>query len=167
MTKPRAEAPPPPPRAGPARPPEPSARLAAVAARLRQGGLKHSEVRDAVVEEFFRAGRHLSVDDLLERVRARVPETGYSTVYRTLKLLVEHGFASERDFGGAHTLFEPADTPHHDHAICTTCGEVTEFEDDELEALQVRVARRLGFEAASHRLELYGRCARCAGTTER
>jgi len=139
-----------------------AARVAAVAARLRQDGMKHSDVRDAVLEEFFKAGHHLSVDGLLARVRARIPDTGYTTVYRTLRLLVQQGLALERDFGGTHTLFEPADTPHHDHAICSQCGEVMEFEDSDLEALQSRVARRLGFEVVSHRLEIYGRCRRCA-----
>lgn len=124
-------------------------------------------MRDVVVEEFFSGEHHQSVEGLLARVRARAPETGYSTVYRTLKLLVEHGFAAERDFGGSHTLFEPADTPHHDHAICQECGRVTEFEDDALEAVQARAASRLGFEVTAHRLELYGRCSRCAARPRR
>ena len=96
--------------------------MAAVSARLKGHGLKRSGVRDAVVEEFFRAGTHVSIDDLLDRVRERIPATGYSTVYRTMRLLVDHGFATTRDFGGAHTLFEPADTRHHDHIVCTQCG---------------------------------------------
>ncbi|GEJ57729.1 transcriptional repressor [Anaeromyxobacter diazotrophicus] len=132
-----------------------------MAASLRDAGLRRSRVRDIVVEEFFAAAQHMSVEALLDRVRKRAPETGLSTVYRTLKVLVEHGFAAERDFGGAHTLFEPADTPHHDHAVCVACGRVIEFEDDALEAIQARVASSLGFEVTAHRLELYGRCPSC------
>jgi Fur family ferric uptake transcriptional regulator len=138
--------------------------VAAFSARLKERGLRRSSVRDEVVSEFFRAGRHVSIDELLARVRGRFPDTGYATVYRTLRLLVDTGFASARDFGGARTLFEPADIPHHDHLVCTACGEVREFEDPAIEALQEKVAQRAGFEIASHRLELYGRCAACSAS---
>lgn len=139
-----------------------SARAAVISGSLKNRGMKHSAVRDVVVEEFLRAGTHVSIEELLERVRARVPATGYSTVYRTLRLLADQGLATQRDFGGAHTLFEPADTHHHDHLVCLSCGKVQEFEDVEIEKLQEKAARRLGFEIASHRLELYGRCSSCA-----
>ncbi len=138
-----------------------SARVAAISARLKDRGFKHSAVRDIVLEEFFRAGTHVSIEQLLERVRARVPATGYSTVYRTLRLLAEYGYATARDFGGAHTLFEPADTHHHDHVVCLSCGKVREFEDVAIEKLQEKAARRLGFRITSHRLELYGLCSSC------
>jgi Fur family ferric uptake transcriptional regulator len=139
-----------------------SARVSAISQRLKQRGLKHSAVRDVILEEFFRAGSHVSIEQLLERVRARVPATGYSTVYRTLRLLVDSGHATARDFGGAHTLFEPADTHHHDHVVCLKCGTVREFEEKAIEELQAQVARRLGFTITSHRLELYGLCSSCA-----
>jgi Fur family ferric uptake transcriptional regulator len=119
-------------------------------------------VRDVVVEEFLRAGTHLTIEQLLERARARGLETGYSTVYRTLRLLVDNGLATTRDFGGSQTLFEPTDRRHHDHIVCVGCGQVREFEDPEIEALQERAAGRLGFRITSHRLELYGLCASCA-----
>lgn len=137
-------------------------RAAAISARLKGRGLKRSAVRDVVVEEFLRAGTHVSIEQLLKRVRVRVPATGYSTVYRTLRLLVETGDAAARDFGGAQTLFEPADRRHHDHIVCLKCGEVREFEENAIEKLQERVARRLGFRITSHRLELYGLCSGCA-----
>jgi Fur family ferric uptake transcriptional regulator len=136
--------------------------VAAISGQLKAQGLKHSAVRDLVLEEFLRARTHLSIEQLLERVRARVPGTGYSTVYRTLRLLVEKGYASARDFGGAQTLFEPADKRHHDHIVCVSCGKVQEFEDRGIEELQERAARRLGFRITSHRLELYGLCTPCA-----
>ena len=140
------------------------ARVAAISGRLKEQGLKRSAVRDVVVEEFLRQGTHVSIEQLLERVRARVPATGYSTVYRTLRLLVEHGHAVARDFGGSRTLFEPADKRHHDHIVCVRCGTVREFEDKEIEALQEKAARRLGFRFTSHRFELFGLCPACAGS---
>jgi Fur family ferric uptake transcriptional regulator len=139
-----------------------SSRALLVSERLRADGLKHSSVRDAVLEAFFAAGKHVSIEELTRKTRDRVPQAAYSTVYRTLKLLVEKGYAAERDFGGTQTLYEPASGDHHDHLICTSCGSVTEFEDDAIERMQERVASRHGFEMRSHRLELYGHCARCS-----
>jgi len=137
-------------------------RLQEIHALLKAKGLKHSAVRDVVLEEFFGAGSHVSIEELLARVRRRAPTAGYSTVYRTLRLLVESGQAVARDFGGAQTLFEPADTRHHDHVVCLRCGVIREFEEAAIEDLQEKVARRLGFQVTSHRLELYGLCAACA-----
>lgn len=137
------------------------ARAAEVSAKLARSGLKRSAVRNAVLEAFFACQGHVTVDELLSRAREILPGVGHSTVYRTMKLLVDHGEAISRDFGGGHARFEPASAHHHDHVVCTRCGAVREFEDEEIEHLQRQVARRLGFEIDSHRLELYGRCADC------
>lgn len=145
----------------------PGAELAAAAsARLARAGLKRSAVRNAVIEAFFAGEGHATLDELLARARERLPGVGPSTVYRTMKLLVEHGLATARDFGDRHARFEPA-SGHHDHVVCTRCGAVREFEDEEIEHLQRVVARRLGFEIESHRLELYGRCAACRAAEAR
>jgi len=77
-------------------------------------------------------------------------------------VLVESGVASARQFGDGQTRYEAAaGREHHDHLICTTCGEIEEFADEQIEALQALVARRHGFEIESHKLELYGRCSGC------
>jgi len=148
-------------------PPDAAERAASVSARLARAGLKRSAVRNAVIEAFFASEGHVTVDELLLRAREILPSVGPSTVYRTMKLLVEHGFATSRDFGGGHARFEPASGRHHDHVVCTRCGAVREFEDQEIELLQQQVARRLGFEIDSHRLELYGRCAACRAADAR
>ncbi len=139
-----------------------AARLHEIQSLLKAKGLKHSSVRDVVVEEFLRAATHVSIEELLARVRKRAPSAGYSTVYRTLRLLVESGQAVARDFGGTQTLFEPAGRRHHDHVVCLRCGTIREFEDPEIEELQEKTARRLRFRITSHRLELYGLCESCA-----
>jgi Fur family ferric uptake transcriptional regulator len=138
---------------------EAKARLAAHVAR---GGLNHSRTRDAVVEAFLATPGHVSVEELTAIVRGRGPAVGYSTVYRTMKLLAECGLAAPHDFGDGLTRYERAlERAHHDHLICTGCGAILEFEDSGIEELQKAVARRHGFEVASHKLELYGRCASC------
>lgn len=123
--------------------------------------------REAIVEQFFRAPEHISIDELLARVRRRHPKVGYATVYRTLKLLVDAGLASERQFGDGQARYEVAGA-HHDHLICAKCGLILEFEDPEIERLQERIAQRLGgFTVIRHRHELYALCPRQRGLDDR
>ncbi len=123
--------------------------------------------REAIVDQFFRTHDHISIDELLARVRKRHQRVGYATVYRTLKLLVESGLAIERQFGDGQARFEVAGE-HHDHLICTKCGLILEFEDDEIERLQEKIAQRLGgFTVVRHRHELYALCPKAAGLDDR
>ena len=119
--------------------------------------------REAIVEQFLRTRDHVSIDELLTKVRKRHPKVGYATVYRTLKLLVDSGLAVERQFGDGQARYEVVGD-HHDHLICIRCGLILEFEDDEIERLQERIASRLGgFTVLRHRHELYGVCPKYAG----
>jgi Fur family transcriptional regulator, ferric uptake regulator len=129
---------------------------------LARRGLRRSGAREIVAETFLAARDHVSVDELTARVRRRDAGIGQATVYRTLKLLAECGLAAARHFGDGLTRYEPVlEEGHHDHLICTGCGAIVEFENPEIEQLQLGVARRHGFAVDSHRLEIYGRCARC------
>ena len=111
---------------------------------------------------FFATAEHLSIEDLLDRVRLEEPKIGYATVYRTLKLLKDCGLAFERHFGDGVSRYEVAwADEHHDHMICTECEKIVEFEDPDIEELQHKVAARLGFTLTRHKLELYGKCADC------
>jgi Fur family ferric uptake transcriptional regulator len=104
----------------------------------------------------------VAVEALIRRVREEDPRVSVATVYRTMKLLAECGLAVPRQFEGGQTRYEPGvGRPHHDHLICTACGEIIEFANPRIEALQTRVAASHGFEVDSHKLELYGRCAAC------
>jgi Fur family ferric uptake transcriptional regulator len=119
--------------------------------------------REAIVEQFLRTREHVSIDELLLKVRKRHPRVGYATVYRTLKLLVDSGLAVERQFGDGQARYEVVGD-HHDHLICVKCGLILEFEDDEIERLQDKIAARLGgFTVLRHRHELYGLCPKAAG----
>lgn len=119
--------------------------------------------REAIVEMFLRTRDHVSIDELLSKVRKRQPKVGYATVYRTLKLLVDSGLAVERQFGDGQARYEVVGD-HHDHLICIKCGLILEFEDDEIERLQDKIAERLGnFTVLRHRHELYGLCPKQSG----
>ncbi len=136
--------------------------LAVLAGHVEQRGLKHSRQRDLVAESFFSIGGHVSIEELVGAVRRADRRVSVATVYRTMRLLADCGLAVPRQFEGEQTRYEPAaGRPHHDHLICTGCGEIVEFANDRIEVLQARVARSHGFQVESHKLELYGRCARC------
>jgi Fur family ferric uptake transcriptional regulator len=140
---------------------------AVLGAYIQERGLKHSRQRDRIVEAFLEMGGHVSVEELVAKVRRVDPHISVATVYRTMKLLAECGLAAPRQFGGGQTRYEAAGgRAHHDHLICTSCGEIVEFANEKIESLQALVARRHGFEVETHKLELYGRCARCRAGRE-
>lgn len=125
-------------------------------------GLRSTDQRKLIVETFFRADNHVSIEELLAVVRTKDSRVGYATVYRTLKLLADCGVANERRFGDGLTRYELADdATHHDHLICIQCGEITEFEEPRIEELQDKVARKHGFRLRMHKHELYGTCPKC------
>jgi Fur family ferric uptake transcriptional regulator len=125
-------------------------------------GLKSTRQRSLILETFFGLEGHLSVEDLWAKVRAVDDRVSVATVYRTMKLLSESGLAHARNFGDGQTRYEAAvGRGHHDHLICTGCGTIIEFENDQIEKLQALVARKQGFKVTSHKMELYGLCASC------
>lgn len=132
---------------------------------ISKQGLKLTRQREVILDEFLRTEAHLSTEDLYLKVRKKHPHIGYATVYRTLKLLAECGLAKERDFGAGQALYEVTQRgQHHDHLICTVCGNIIEFEDEGIEELQKQVARKHNFTIRDHRLEIYGRCAKCSSS---
>ena len=127
-----------------------------------QHGLKHTRQRSLIIDTFFATGGHLSVEEVLSKVREQDSKVSMATVYRTMKLLSECGLAHARNFGDGQTRYEAAvGRHHHDHLICTRCGTIVEFENDRIEALQDKVARQHGFQVTSHKMELYGFCETC------
>jgi len=132
-------------------------------AYLQDNNLNTTQQRELIVDQFLRSRDHISVDELLNRVRKRNRKVGYATVYRTLKLLVDSGLAIQRQFGDGQARYEVIGD-HHDHLICTKCGLILEFEDNEIEELQEQVAKRLGgFQVTRHRHELYAICPKGRG----
>ena len=127
---------------------------------IRASGLKTTRQREDIAEWFFRNKGHMSADQIYRDVKAVSPGIGFSTVYRTMKLLVESGLVQERHFGDGEALYENV-SAHHDHCICTTCGKIIEFENPQIEALQQSIAERFGFRLSSHKMELYGVCREC------
>jgi Fur family ferric uptake transcriptional regulator len=130
---------------------------------IREKGLKSSRKREFIIDYFLKQDKHFSAEELYNKIREKSPGIGYSTVYRTLKLLAECGLASIRHFEEGITRFEPIhQQEHHDHLICTGCKKIIEFKNKEIENLQKKIARKLQFSVQNHKLEIYGLCPRCA-----
>lgn len=136
-------------------------RMDAFRQALRERGFKETAQRDDIAHVFFRRGGHLSVEELHLEVKRVNPRVGYATVYRTVRLLRDLGFAAERHFDDGQARYELVRDEHHDHLICERCGKIVEFQNERIESLQELVARDRGFVLSHHRMELYGICREC------
>ena len=132
----------------------------ALADYLEEHNLKHTRQREAILEVFLNVKGHITGEDLYQQVRERHPNIGYTTVYRTMKLLCDAGLASERHFDDGVTRYE-VEHEHHDHLVCTRCGKIVEFECQMIESAQNDIVKRYGFRLLRHRHELYGHCPEC------
>ena len=98
---------------------------------------------------------HPDVDELYKRVSDIDNKISIATVYRTVKLFEESGILEKHDFKGGKARYEPSLDEHHDHLIDINSGEIIEFVDKDIEALQEKVAKKLGYKLVDHKLELY------------
>ena len=137
----------------------------ALARYLEEHNLKHTRQRDDILGVFLEVKGHITSDEIYNKVRERFPNIGYTTVYRTMKLLCDAGLASERHFDGGVRRYEIAQE-HHDHLVCTHCGKIIEFECEMIEAAQEKIAASYGFRVLRHRHELYGHCSDCQGVED-
>lgn len=124
--------------------------------RCEARGLRMTEQRRIIVGVLEEAEDHPDVEELYFRASAVDPKISIATVYRTVKLFEESGILEKHEFGDGRARYETADRDHHDHLIDMNSGEVIEFVDDEIEALQEKIAKKLGYRLKGHRLELYG-----------
>ena len=129
---------------------------------LSEGRLKATKQREEILHIFLNSPGHKNLTQIYAQVAKANPKIGFTTVYRTLKLLTRLGLATQRKFADGETRYERAsEGGHHDHLICLECGKILEFEDRTLETLQDRIARRYHFKPFHHRMELYGLCSDC------
>ena len=119
-------------------------------------GLRITEQRRTIARVLGEAEDHPDVETLHERAAAVDPKISIATVYRTVRLFEEAGILERHEFGDGRSRYEAASETHHDHLIDVESGQVIEFVDEELEALQRRIAERLGYRLVDHRMELYG-----------
>lgn len=130
---------------------------------LSKKGLKSTIQRDLIISEFYRSKGHISAEELYSKLKKKHSSLGLATVYRTLKILTDAGLALERRFNDGYTRYELSEgDSHHDHLVCVECKKVEEFENEEIEKLQDKVAKEYSFTIRDHKLELYGLCGECS-----
>ncbi|MFS4438461.1 Fur family transcriptional regulator [Paracoccaceae bacterium GXU_MW_L88] len=123
--------------------------------RCEAKGLRMTGQRRVIAQVLESADDHPDVETLYARAAEADPNISLPTVYRTVKLFEEAGILEKVEFGDGRARYEDADRDHHDHLIDLTTGDVIEFVDPEIEALQEKIAKRLGYKLRGHRLELY------------
>ena len=115
-----------------------------------------TEQRRVIAQVLQDSADHPDVEELYARASAVDPKISLATVYRTVKLFEETGILERLEFGDGRARYEDAEREHHDHLIDITTGAVIEFVDPDIEALQEKIAAKLGYELRGHKLELYG-----------
>ena len=124
--------------------------------RCEAKGLRMTGPRRIIGQVLQDSDDHPDVEELYARASAIDAGISIATVYRTVKLFEEAGILERLEFGDGRARYEDADREHHDHLIDMNSGEVIEFVDPDIEALQEKIAAKLGYELRGHRLELYG-----------
>ncbi len=127
-----------------------------IIAHCEAKGLRMTGQRRVIAHVLEDSEDHPDVEQLYARATAVDPGISIATVYRTAKLFEEAGILDRLEFGDGRARYEDAERDHHDHLIDMNSGEVIEFVDAEIEALQDRIAKKLGYELRGHKLELYG-----------
>lgn len=127
-----------------------------IIARCEAKGLRMTTPRRVIAQVLQDSDDHPDVEELFARANAIDEVISIATVYRTVKLFEEAGILDKLEFGDGRARYEDAEREHHDHLIDMNSGEVIEFVDPDIEALQEKIAAKLGYELRGHRLELYG-----------
>jgi Fur family transcriptional regulator, ferric uptake regulator len=120
-------------------------------------GMRMTEQRRIIARVLSKAEDHPDVEEVHKRAHAIDNRISLSTVYRTVRLFEEAGILSRHEFGDGRARYERGAREHHDHLIDMETGTVIEFRSEEIEKIQERIARELGFELIGHRLELFGK----------
>lgn len=134
---------------------KPAASTETLEMQCTRKGMRMTEQRRVIAQVMESADDHPDVEELYRRASAVDPRISLSTVYRTLNLFEEAGLVTKHDFKDGRARFEPIPDEHHDHLIDIRSGRVIEFRNEEIEAIQEVIAKRLGYRLVDHRLELY------------
>ena len=119
-------------------------------------GLRMTEPRRIIARVLSSSEDHPDAEELHRRANSMDASSSLATVYRTVKLFEDAGIIQAHDFRDGRARYEEVPDEHHDHLINVKSGEVVEFHSEEIERLQVEIAKKLGFKLVDHRLELYG-----------
>ena len=130
---------------------------------LKKKGMNFTEQRAIILQILFSIDEHLNAEEIHDVVKKDYPESniGIATIYRTLSFLEEANLITSISFGTDGKKYEANKDEHHDHLICTKCGKIIEFVDEEIEKKQEQIAKKNGFTITSHSMQIFGICADC------
>jgi len=130
---------------------------------VKQKGLKYTEQREVVLNVLLHADDHLTAEEIYNLIKTKKTDSniGIATVYRALSFLEEVNLITSITFGADGKKYESNTKDHHDHLICTNCGKIVEFMDEEIEKRQERIAKKNKFKITSHSMQIYGICESC------
>ena len=130
---------------------------------LKDNSLKFTIQREVILQTLYKSDEHLTPESLHHLLQNNFPDLkiGIATVYRTLALLEDSDMVTSLSFGAQGKKYELGAKEHHDHMICTSCGQITEFVDEEIENRQDAIAKELGFKISDHSMQIYGICKDC------
>lgn len=129
---------------------------------FKQEHIDNFEDRFKVLEVFLQTEKHVTVDELIQLLEQKGWKLNPHFVRETLKLLCRFGFAHKSRFDNGQVRFEHRHLgQHHDHMICTKCRKIIEFEEDQLEKLQIQISASHGFHMLQHKMDIYGICSHC------
>jgi Fur family ferric uptake transcriptional regulator len=120
------------------------------------------EERLNIIDAFLSTEEHVTLEELMKVLRDRGHDYDLEFVRSCMNRWVDHGFAQKKRFEGQPARYEHRHLgKHHDHLICTKCGKILEFSNDEMERLQVKISASMGFHMLQHKMEIYGICSEC------
>ena len=130
---------------------------------LKDNTLKFTKQRELVLKFLYENDGHFTPEDIYTLLKKQYPDIniGIATVYRTLSLLETSQIASSISFGVQGKKYELGLKKHHDHLICTKCGEIIEFFDETIEERQGEIAKKFNFQMTDHAMKIVGLCENC------
>lgn len=130
---------------------------------LKENTLKFTKQRELVLKFLYENDGHFTPEDIYTLLKQENPNIniGIATVYRTLTLLESSNIASSISFGIQGKKYELGLKKHHDHLICTKCGDIIEFFDETIEERQEDIAKKFNFQMTDHTMKIIGLCEKC------
>lgn len=129
---------------------------------LKRYNIKITPHKLAVLE-LFTMHKHLDANQIIRLLNANSSNISSATVYRILANFEQHAVISKHNFGNDQAIYELNENEsHHDHLICLGCGVVIEFNNPQIEEIQIQIANANNFSMLSHNLNIYGHCKNCS-----
>lgn len=128
---------------------------------LKTKGFKMTPQRELIFRSFFELGKHVSVDELYERVHQKDRTIGYSTVWRNLKVICKVGLAEEVNLGDGVTRYDRVTREPHGHLFCQNCKKLIEFDMVGMLPELTHISENQKFRADSFKIEITGLCEAC------